>query len=149
MSDQKYVSFSLTVKNGNAALAFYAAAFGAKELYRMMGPNGGIAHAEFMLGHTRVFLSEEASDWNACCLPPGYMSPCLFMIHVPDCDAAYKKAIAANAQVLKKPESYWWGERSAMFVDADGYRWSISQKVEELLQEDVKVNSLLEMSACL
>ena len=54
------VAFSLTVKDASRALKFYAEALAAEELYRMQTPHGGIAHAEFMIGNTRIYISDES-----------------------------------------------------------------------------------------
>ena len=56
------VSLSLTVKDSSRALAFYQQAFGAEELFRMPSPEGGVAHAEFMIGNTRIYISDEYDD---------------------------------------------------------------------------------------
>ena len=59
------VTPSLTVRNGAAALDFYARAFGAKEHYRLPDPNGKMMHAEFEIGNSRIMLSDEYPDWGA------------------------------------------------------------------------------------
>ena len=51
------VSFSLTVKDASPALKFYSEALGAKELFRLPTPEGGVAHAEFMIGNSRIYIS--------------------------------------------------------------------------------------------
>ena len=43
------VSFSLTVTDASKAFNFYSEALGAEELFRLPTPEGGVAHAEFMI----------------------------------------------------------------------------------------------------
>jgi len=131
------VAFSLTVKDTARALAFYAAAFGAQELFRMPSPDGGVAHAEFMIGNTHIYISDEAPDWHAYAMPEGATASCLFSINIEDCDTAYKQATAAGAVSLNEPEDQFWGARSAMIKDPFGYRWSLIQKIEEVSPEEL------------
>ncbi len=132
------VAFSLTVKDTARALAFYTKALGAKELFRMPSPNGGVAHAEFMIGDTRIYISDESEEWHAFAMPEGTMASCLFSINTEDCDAAYNQATAAGAKSLSEPMDQFWGMRSAIIKDPFGYRWSFSQKVEDVSPEELE-----------
>lgn len=54
----------LTVKGASKAIEFYAAAFGATELYRLSDPSTGIiGHAEIMLNGSHLMLSDENLAW--------------------------------------------------------------------------------------
>ncbi len=132
------VTFSLTVKDTARALAFYAEAFGAEELFRMPTPDGGVAHAEFMIGTTRIYISDEYDDYHAFAMPEGTTASCLFSISTEDCDAAYRRAVDAGAQTLTEPTNQFWGTRSAVLRDPFGYRWSLTQKIEELTPEEIE-----------
>ena len=130
------VSLSITAKNSAEALDFYTKAFGAEELYRMTTPDGGVAHAEFMIGNTRIYLSDESPEWHAVAMPEGGQASCLFAIHTNDCDASFERAKSAGGEALKAPEDQFWGMRTAMIKDPFGYRWSFGQIVEELSPEE-------------
>lgn len=136
-TDRPSVSFSLTVKDSSAALDFYSRAFGAVELVRMPMDDGGIAHAEFKIGDTQICMSDESAEWHAEAMPEGAKASCLFTISVEDCDAAFKKAVAAGGEVLNEPETHFWGMRSGMIRDPFGYRWSMGQVIEELSNDEV------------
>lgn len=131
------ISLSLTVKNTSKALQFYANAFGAKEVFRMPTPDGGIAHAEFRIGNTNVYISDEAPDWHAYSMPEGEMASCLFSIISDDCDMSYEKAVKAGAESLSPPQDHFWGVRSAIIKDPFGYRWSFGQQIEEVTPEEI------------
>ena len=131
------VSLSLTVSDSAAALDFYTKAYGAKELFRMPMPGGGIAHAEFMIGDTRIYISDASEEWHAFPMAEGTKASCLFAIGVEDCDAAYEQAIGAGAESLSAPEDQFWGARSAITLDPFGYRWSFTQITEEVSPEEV------------
>lgn len=132
------VSLSLTVKDTAHALSFYTEALGAQELFRMPSPEGGIAHAEFMLGNTRIYISDEAAEWHAFAMPEGAMASCLFSIMTEDCDTSYAQAIKAGAKSLSEPMDQFWGTRSALLKDPFGYRWSLNQKIEDVSPEELE-----------
>ena len=135
---QPTVSLSLTCKDASAALDFYTKAFNAQELYRMPTPGGGVAHAEFMIGNTRIYISDESEEWHAFAMPEGTMASCLFSIATDDCDKAYNHAVEAGAHSLEGPEDKFWGMRSALVKDPFGYRWSFGQFIEEVSPEEMQ-----------
>ena len=131
------VSFSLTFKDAAAALDVYKRAFGAEELFRMPMPGGGTAHAEFRLGNTRIFMSDESEEWGAFAMPEGTTASCLFSIETDDCDASHAKALREGAESISEPEDQFWGCRSSVIRDPFGYRWSFAQITEQLSPEEV------------
>jgi uncharacterized glyoxalase superfamily protein PhnB len=131
------VSLSLTVRDANAALDFYARALGAKELFRLPAPDGSVAHAEFMVGNTHIYISDEAPEWHAKAMPDDGMAACLFTIMTDNCDDAYRRALDAGAHSLGEPTDQFWGMRSAMVKDPYGYRWSFAQRTENLSSEEI------------
>ncbi len=131
------VSISLTAADAAAALDFYTRAFGAEELFRMSAPDGSVGHSEFMLGNTRIFLSGESADWQAFAMPEGATASCLFSVVTDACDAAYQKAVEAGGESVSEPQDYFWGMRSCVIRDPFGYRWSLSQKIEDVSPEEI------------
>ena len=123
---------SLTVHDGQRALEFYAKAFGAKERMRSNGPGGKIMHAEFEIGDSVLFLSDEFPDM-------GNRSPKSLggtvggvWLYVPDADALYKRALAAGATSLMAPTDMFWGDRTSRVRDPFGHEWSISTHTEDV-----------------
>ncbi len=131
------VSLSLTVKRAADALEFYKNAFGAEEKYRMSTPDGGVAHGEFQIGNTRIYISDEAEEWGAFAMPESATASCLFTIMTEDCDAAHQKALEAGATTVSPPTDQFWGMRSAVLRDPYGYRWSLGQITEQLSHEEI------------
>ena len=131
------VSLSLTVKDASSALIFYSKALGAEELFRMPTPEGGIAHAEFKIGNTRIYISDEAAEWHAFAMPEGATASSLFSIVIEDCDSSYNRAIKGGAESLSEPMNHFWGTRSALIKDPFGYRWSFNQIIENLSPEEL------------
>jgi PhnB protein len=132
------VSFSLTVPDPSQALEFYAHAFGAQELFRLPAPDGSVAHAEFMIGNSRIFMSGEAPEWHAFAMPEGQLASCLFSIATEDCDRSHNRALDAGAESLGEPQNFFWGTRSSIVKDPFGYRWSFHQKIEDLTPDEIQ-----------
>ncbi len=132
------VSLSLTVKDPSSALNFYTQALGAEELLRLPTPDGGVAHAEFMIGNTRIYISDEAAEWHAFAMPEGATASCLFSIMAADCDRSYDRAIKAGAESLSHPMDYFWGTRTALIKDPFGYRWALNQRIEDVSPEELE-----------
>jgi PhnB protein len=127
----------LTVKDAATALQFYADAFGAEEVFRMPTPDGQIAHAEFKIGDTNIFISDESPDWHAYAMPADVTASCLFAIRVDNCDEAFQRAVDAGAEALSQPQDQFWGVRSAIIKDPFGYRWSFGLEIEAVSPEEL------------
>lgn len=122
----------LCVKGAAKALAFYAHAFRAKEIYRLAEPDGKIGHAEFEIGNSRLMLSDEYPDFGA--LSPATIggSPVKIHLNVDDVDSFVKHAVAAGATMLRAPKDQFFGERSGMIADPFGHSWFISTQTEAI-----------------
>jgi PhnB protein len=127
----------LYVKGAEAAIAFYTEAFGARELFRLDGPGELIGHAEMRLGTSVFMLSDEFEAW-------GNRSPATlggtsgqFMIYVDDVDAAFARAVAAGATVLRPVEDQFYGDRSGALLDPFGHHWTLSTRVEDVPVEEM------------
>ncbi|MCB1100266.1 MAG: VOC family protein [Verrucomicrobiae bacterium] len=131
------VAISLTCKRAADALDFYTKAFGAKELFRMSGPDGSVPHAEFMIGNSQIYISDESPEWHAKAMPEGSAASCLISIVTDDCDQSFARAVEAGATPLNSPQDQFWGKRSAMVRDPFGYRWSFSQHIEDVSPEEM------------
>ncbi len=139
MSDSEpTLVLSLTVNNGSEALDFYTKAFGAEELYRITAPDGSVAQAELMIGNSQVYLSEGDPAWHAKALDEGENAPCLFCLWVDNCDDAFQKALAAGAESLMEPQDQFWGMRTGIVKDKNGYRWNLRHTFEEVPLKEVK-----------
>ena len=56
------VTPALTVRNAAEAIEFYKKALNAKEISRMTGPDGKVAHAELKIGDSIIFLGDESPE---------------------------------------------------------------------------------------
>ena len=129
----------LNVKGGAKAIDFYKNAFGAKEIMRMMSPDGkAILHAELEIGDSKLMLADEISEMKN--LSPetlGGSSGGIFL-YVEDVDKTFNQAVAEGAKILYPVEDQFWGDRHGSVEDPFGHRWSISTHVKDLGPEEMK-----------
>jgi uncharacterized glyoxalase superfamily protein PhnB len=108
---------------------FMKAAFGAEELGRMGGPNNAIMHAEVRIGDSLIMLSDATDQFPAM--------PATMVLYVEDCDAVYKRALAAGGTSEREPADQFYGDRSAGVHDAFGNHWWIHTHIEDVSEEEM------------
>ena len=129
----------LSVSNGEEAIEFYKAAFGAKELFRTPGPGGkGIGHAELQIGDSRLMLADEYPDLDF--RGPNALggSPVLLHLYVDDCDAWFDRAVKAGAKITRPLEDKFYGDRGGSLVDPYGHTWYVATHKEDLSAEEMQ-----------
>ena len=128
----------MTVHDATAAIAFYAKAFGAIELFRLTEPSGKVGHAEIRIGDSVLMLNDEYPDFGARSPVATGGSPVAFRIEVADADAAVERAIKAGATVVRPVQDEFYGDRMGMVACPFGYRWSLAQPKEVVSPADMQ-----------
>jgi PhnB protein len=128
----------LIVRDGARAIDFYAAAFGAKELFRLADKNGKVGHAELELGDSRFMLADEFPDFGALAPPSVGGTPVCLHVYVADVDAAFARAVAAGATELRAVADQFYGERRGMLADPFGHKWSLATAVRDVSPEEMQ-----------
>ena len=132
------LSAYITVKEAAKAIDFYKAAFGATELFRLtMGSPDSIAHAELLINGTLIMLSEEFPGMSKSPQSLGG-SPVTFCLIVDNADAAFAKAVAAGATVLRAVADQFYGFRSGAVTDPFGHQWMIQHQTEKLTPQQMQ-----------
>ena len=131
----------LALNNSAEAIEFYKKAFGAVELCRLTGPDGGIGHAELKIGDSVLFLADE-------CPQMGNRSPKTLggtavglHLYVEDVDAVFARAVEAGATPQMPPADMFWGDRFGKLTDPFGHSWSVSTHVEDVTPEEMRRRS--------
>jgi PhnB protein len=75
---------------------------------------GRVVHAAVRIGDAVLEMGE------ACDEVPSM--PSSFYLYVEDCDAAYRRAIAAGATSIEEPADKPYGHRAAVILDPFGYQ---------------------------
>ncbi len=127
--DYHAVTPFLTVDGAGKLIDFMKEAFGAQERMRMPMPDGKVAHAELTIGDSVIMVSDATPEFSAM---PGSIH-----LYVEDCDATFKKAVAAGARSQMEPKDQFYGDRSANVTDPAGNRWSIATHIEDVGEEDM------------
>ena len=127
----------LVVRDAAKALAFYAKAFGAEELFRMPGPGGVVMHAELKFGDSIVMLGEESPQMGTSAPPTIGGSPVTLMVYLNDVDASFARAAQAGCTVEMPPTDMFWGDRYGKLEDPFGHHWSLATHKEDVSPEDM------------
>ncbi len=122
----------LTVKDVDAAVAFYEKAFGFEKRFSMPGPDGRTLHAEVAWHDTVIMLGPECAE-RACKSPAstGVRPSNSLYLYCDDVDATFKRATAAGATVESPPVDMFWGDRTCSLIDPDGYFWGFATNVAD------------------
>ena len=122
----------LMVRDAQAAMAFYAEAFGATELFRLVEPSGRVGHAELQLGAAVLMVCDEFPEYGMVGPQGEKFTGCTIHLHVDDADAMAERAVAAGATMLMPPTDQFYGERSCRLRDPFGHFWLLGHSFEKV-----------------
>lgn len=128
----------IIVKNAAAAIAFYEKAFGAREEYRLAGPDGQIGHAELVIGAGRFMLADEHPAFGALSPPSVGGTPVKLHLYVDEVDDTIARAQTAGATVLRPAQDQFYGDRSGMIADPFGHQWFLATRKQTLTPEQMR-----------
>ena len=122
----------LIVDDAARAVEFYKQAFEAQELMRLSAPGGKILHAEIKIGDSLIMLADEFPEMGARSPKSLGGTPVSIYVYVPHVDAVAARAVAAGAKVVKAVQDQFYGDRSGLFEDPFGHRWSLGTHIEDV-----------------
>ena len=131
----------LIVRGAAAALDFYARALGATEVYRLADGAGKVGHAEMRVGDSRFMLADEFPDRGAVSPLESEGHSVSFLLYVEDVDAAFARAVATGARVVRPVEDQFYGDRSGTLADPFGHEWTLATHVEDVSPEEMERRS--------
>jgi PhnB protein len=133
------VTPQLIFDNAAQAIDWYKKALGAEEKARAVAPDGKIMHAELQIGNSRLMLNDAMGGGKSAKALGG--TPITLWVYVQDCDALFKRAVAAGAQVVPGPmgqlADQFWGDRTGVVTDPYGYQWTIATHKEDIPREEM------------
>jgi PhnB protein len=117
----------LSVRRGAGAVAFYKAAFGARELFKI--EDNGAVVAQLSVHGAKFWVADESPPHqNFSPESLGGATARLILI-VPDPPAAHAQALAAGAkEVQPVREEYGW--QIGRLVDPFGHHWEIGKPLQ-------------------
>jgi PhnB protein len=139
MSDQKShkdlkttLAPMLSVRKGDKAVEFYKAAFGARELFRIEAGDGAVV-AELSLGESSFWVADESPE-HLNFSPESLGGGSVRMVFtVNDPGAAFDRAVAAGAAVVRPVADQPYGWRVGRVVDPFGHHWEIGRPLPGVL----------------
>jgi PhnB protein len=133
----------LSVKNAEKAIEFYKKAFGAKEVGRIMMPDGTVGHADLDIGNSRIMLAEENEQWGNRSPSSIGGSPVALCLYVENVDAVFERALKEGAKVRGDMvvKDQFYGDRSGSLIDPFGHEWSIMTHIEDVTFEEMQRRS--------
>ena len=82
-----------------------------------------IHHTTIKIGNAHMEMGEAQGPYQPM--------PTMFYLYVEDCDALYKRALAAGATSISEPQDQPYGDRSGGVTDPFGNKWYIATHVKE------------------
>jgi PhnB protein len=111
----------ITVRNGEAAVNFYKAAFNAQEVYRLDEPGAGVVVRLSVLG-AEFWLSDGVEDSGVKEAAGG--NTVRMILTTTDPDSIFEKALLAGAtEIFPVGEGHGW--RLGRLADPFGMHWEI------------------------
>jgi len=115
----------LIVSGLPGTISFLEKVFDAKTTVApMLRPDGSIMHTELQVGDSRIMMAEATEQWRPM--------PSSIFLYLPDCDAIFKRALAAGATSLMEPADQFYGDRMGGVLDHSGNQWWIATHVEDV-----------------
>jgi len=118
----------LAVRNARAAIAFYAAAFGARQMLLIEEQDGRIGHATLGIGPAEIYLADEHPEFENVVGPQTLGGTSVTLdLEVDDVDATVERAIAAGAALVRPPDHPASGVQAGKVRDPFGHVWLITR----------------------
>ena len=133
----------LTVSDAAAAVEFYKNAFGAEqdgEAHIMPGTNK-IMHVRLIINGALVMLADDFSEMmGGGCMTPSALggSPVVLALQLRDVQSFWDKALAGGATVAHPLKDQFWGDRYGQITDPFGHRWSMSQTLKQMTDDEMQ-----------
>jgi PhnB protein len=128
----------LCVTDTKKAIAFYAAAFGATEKFRLTEPSGRIGHAELDFDGITVMLCDEFPEYDIRSPAAIGGTGVTIHLHVDNADQLIQLAVDAGATLERKPQDEFYGERGGVVRDPFGHRWNIGHSIESVTPDEMQ-----------
>jgi uncharacterized glyoxalase superfamily protein PhnB len=119
---------ALRYRDGHRAIEWLSNAFGFEKHLVVPDDDGGIAHAQLVLGDVMIMLgSSHEGDYGKLVKAPaeieGFNTQSPYLV-VENPDAMYAKAVAARAEIVIELRDEDYGGRGFTCRDPEGHLWS-------------------------
>jgi uncharacterized glyoxalase superfamily protein PhnB len=115
----------------SGAIDWLTRSFGFEERLRAPGRDGGIGHAQLVIGDGAVMLGKAGGPFSANLDKPNQY----VHVTVPDVAAHFERARANGAEIVEPLTTMPFGERQYTAKDHAGHWWTFSQHVADIAPE--------------
>ena len=132
----------LVVSDAAAAIEFYKKAFSATQEgeAHMMPGTSKIMHVRLRINDALIMLCDDFADLRKCpSETPQALggSPITLALQMEDVQSFWDKAVAAGVTVNMPLADMFWGDRYGQITDPFGHKWSMSQTIKVLSDDEV------------
>jgi len=128
----------IVVQGAGRAAAFYAEAFGAREVSRRIPvPDGRLMSVQLRIGGGLLHLADEFPEMGVLAPPTIGGTPVVLALEVADAEVVFARAVAAGATVRQPLADMFWGDRHGQVDDPFGHRWNIGQHLRDVPQDEI------------
>ncbi|MDQ0462771.1 putative glyoxalase superfamily protein PhnB [Caulobacter ginsengisoli] len=138
---------AVVYRDPKAALRWLEEAFGFELLMLIEDNDGNPVHSEMRFGNAAIMIGSEWSDDHKS--PASIGGKNTQTVHIgidTDLDAHCAHARAAGAEIVREPETQFYGDRTYSCRDLEGHIWSISQTVQAVTREEAEQVSGLKIT---
>ena len=129
----------LIVKDGLKAIEYYKKVFGAIDKGTMMMPdNKSVAHAELLIGDSKIMLSDEFPEMKSLSPTTIGGSPVSLYLYVEDVYKTFNLAVTEGGKSLFPVQDRFYGDRHGSIQDPFGHIWSIATHIKDLTKDEMK-----------
>jgi PhnB protein len=142
----------LVVSNAAEAIEFYKTAFGATQDgdSHLMPGTDKIMHARLVINGGLIMLCDDlATMMGRPASTPDALggSPITLALQLDDVQSFWDRAVAGGATVTMPLADMFWGDRYGQVVDPYGHKWSMSQTITVMSDEEMKQAAVDKMGA--
>jgi PhnB protein len=131
-SGVRAVTAYLAVRNARAAIDFYAAAFGARQMLVIEEQDGRIGHATLKIGPVEIYVADEHPEVESFVGPETLGGSAVILdLEVDDVEGAIDRAVAAGAQLIRPPDHPTSGVQAGKVRDPFGHIWLITRIIDD------------------
>ena len=131
------ISAHIVVQGAERAGAFYADAFGEREVSRIPTPDGRLMSVVLRIGDSELHLADEFPEMGVLAPPSIGGTPVVLALSVDDAEAVFAQATAAGADVRQPLGEMFWGDKHGQVEDPFGHRWNITQHIRDVPHDEV------------
>src|SRR5687767_10370994 len=111
----------LVCQNPAAEIEFCKHSFGAIELSRREGHDGGVIHATLRIGQAMFMVHDETKQLESRAPHSDGSSCVVIYLYGDDVDPIIERAVNRGARILLPAENKFWGDRVGRIIDPENH----------------------------